>query len=443
MSFGQARSAEARRALLVRAVVVAFALLLALSGAHARADCIWNSGPFDQITAQVSIANLYGEQQTADDFYVRPQEVCRIDHISATLLGDSILPKARLRIYDDCNGAPGNQLYTLDTTQLTDTGQVYSGFKVYTVRFDPVTLWLQGGPIGRTYWVSIVGVAATTNDQWFWASAGHPAIKGLPGEFRAVNAGFPSWTSVAGMGCGCTDFTLVVDGECCQVLWDGGSPDPTPAGVSSIITGTGGGGGGFDTRAADDFTTFTCLDVSVCFLHAVMYSNCSPMRGQFEIYSNDCALPTGTPLFTAPFSKTRDLGYSVTIGGTSLRAYEVEVYDPAWLLPAGKTYWLSAVGQGGGSLQQRAYFAFSTSPCSSCSTKLNPGAALGPAVSGGTWMSTQQSPGVARDFSFVIGVRAAAGANSQPTCVADFNKDGVLNSLDLFDYLTAWFSGCP
>jgi hypothetical protein len=441
--FRQACSAAARYALVLRAVRGVLALVLFVATGAARADCLWNSGAFDHRTAQTSVVGQYGEQETADDIYIQPQQVCRVDRITVTLIGDSIIPKARLRIYDDCNGAPGNQLYTLDSTQFTDTGQVYSGFRVFTVEFDPVNLWLQGGPLGKSFWVSVMGVAATPNDLWYWGSAGGGSVViGLPGKYRFVSAGMPNWTSVADLGCGCTDFMLKIDGECCGILWDGGGPDPAVVGASSIITGAS--GGSFDTRAADDFNTPTCRDVTVCYLQAVMYSNCSPMRGRFEIYANDCQLPTGTPLFTAAFSYVRDLGYAVTIGGTSLRAYQVELYDPGWVLPAGKIFWLSAVGQGGGSLQQKAYFAISSPVCSVCSTKLNSAAAQGPAISGGVWAPLSQTLGQPRDLSFVIGVRDYLGQGAGlPTCPGDFNHDGVINSQDIFDFLTAWFSGCP
>ena len=38
--------------------------------------------------------------------------------------------------------------------------------------------------------------------------------------------------------------------------------------------------------------------------------------------------------------------------------------------------------------------------------------------------------------------------NSLPTtlvapCLVDVNHDNVLNVQDIFDFLTAWFSGCP
>jgi hypothetical protein len=36
-----------------------------------------------------------------------------------------------------------------------------------------------------------------------------------------------------------------------------------------------------------------------------------------------------------------------------------------------------------------------------------------------------------------------ARLRTPPPCAADFNHDGVVNSQDFFDFLTAFFAGCP
>jgi hypothetical protein len=36
-----------------------------------------------------------------------------------------------------------------------------------------------------------------------------------------------------------------------------------------------------------------------------------------------------------------------------------------------------------------------------------------------------------------------AGLSVTPSCTADFNYDGLVNSNDFFDFLTAFFAGCP
>ena len=52
---------------------------------------------------------------------------------------------------------------------------------------------------------------------------------------------------------------------------------------------------------------------------------------------------------------------------------------------------------------------------------------------------------VGNDFSFLIAadpVTVGAGP-ALPGCAADFNGDGGVNVQDIFDYLHAWFTGCP
>jgi hypothetical protein len=49
------------------------------------------------------------------------------------------------------------------------------------------------------------------------------------------------------------------------------------------------------------------------------------------------------------------------------------------------------------------------------------------------------------DFSFLIagdGLSTPGPINATPACPVDYNRDGALNTTDIFDYLNAWFSGC-
>jgi hypothetical protein len=195
---------------------------------------LWDSGAFDRRTAQTSEVGAYvGDIQIADDVYVRPWEVWRVDRIMGVLVGDSIVPKARVRVYEDCNGEPSTLVYSQDTTMLTDTGQVYEGRKVWLVQAAATNLWRSGGASGKTYWVSIVGIQAQTSDEWYWGSAA--TVMGKPGEFKGIGAGYPNWVGVDQLGCGCTDFALRIEGECCKVLWDNGAPLTPEAGTLSMV----------------------------------------------------------------------------------------------------------------------------------------------------------------------------------------------------------------
>ncbi len=404
--------------------------------------CVWDSGAFDQRTAQTSIVSVYaGDMSTADDVYVRPSEIAHVSRVTAILIGNSILPKARLRVYEDCNGLPSTLLYSQDTTLLTDTGQLFAGLRVFLADFSTTDLWLPGGESGRTYWVSIAGVAATPGDEWYWASAGAAQIAGRPGVFRAPTSGYPNWTGVDELGCGCTDFALRLEGDCCDVLWNNGAPAVPEAGTLSLL-----GPGSVEARAADDFVVPPCQDATVCYLEAILYSNCLPLVGQFEIYADSCSLPTGPPIAVVPFSRAVDLGYSVMIDGVSLRAHRVQTLDPAVTLTGGRTYWLAAVGRAAGGLQQRTLFAWA-SDCSRCAVRLSGAVSSGPAVVGtspASWTSITTG-GQPRALSFVVGVKKTVRNTAQipPACRPDINHDGLVNVQDIFDFLNAWFVGCP
>ncbi|HMN42103.1 MAG TPA: hypothetical protein PKE29_14760 [Phycisphaerales bacterium] len=405
--------------------------------------CVWDSGASDRLTAQTSIVSVYaGDMPTADDVYIQPHQIAHVSHITAILIGESIIPKARLRIYEDCNGLPSTLLFTHDTTNLTDTGQTYEGLRVYLADFTTPDLWLPGGSSGRTYWVSVSGVAATPTDRWYWASAGAGQIAGRPGLFKAPSAGVPNWTGVNELACGCTDFALRLEGDCCEVLWDAGAPMAPASGTLSML-----GPGSVAARAADDFVVPPCDDATVCYLAATMYSNCLPLVGQFEIYPDSCSTPGTTPIGVVPFTRAVDLGYSVTIGGALLRAYRVEALGTNLVLPGGRTYWLAAVARAAGGLQQKSLFAWA-SDCSRCASRLSPAMSSGPAVAGPLalpWRVIDQSSGQARALQSTVGIKKRSGAPIivPPPCPADINLDGRADIEDIFAYLNAWFAGCP
>jgi hypothetical protein len=41
------------------------------------------------------------------------------------------------------------------------------------------------------------------------------------------------------------------------------------------------------------------------------------------------------------------------------------------------------------------------------------------------------------------GAFTACSAATCKACPADFNNSGAVNIQDIFDFLTAWFAGCP
>jgi hypothetical protein len=173
--------------------------------------CIWDNGEADLVSGQLSQVNPdQGQPETADDFYLCPGYVYTIDSITATLATDSPFPnKARLEIYEDCNGMPGALITRIDTLDLTDKQLMIDDLRVYTARFYLGGLCIDGSDGrggGRTIWISVRGVGLGIGpEQWFWTTAGESVVRGRPGVFRSSAAGYPDWTLIEGFGCGCSE----------------------------------------------------------------------------------------------------------------------------------------------------------------------------------------------------------------------------------------------
>ena len=52
-------------------------------------------------------------------------------------------------------------------------------------------------------------------------------------------------------------------------------------------------------------------------------------------------------------------------------------------------------------------------------------------------------PSTGSPHAGTIHITIRTNATSPGTCAADFNKDGTLAVQDIFDFLGAWFAGCP
>lgn len=436
------------------------------------AYCVWDNGEFDGIDGQVSRTDSYaGAPMTADDFYLEPDSVFRIDTITASLSTNSILPKARLSLYDDCDGSPGTLLASYESLRLDDTGARSGDLRVYRAEFPLGGVFVATGRTGRTFWISVQGVGlGLPEEEWYWATAGQRVVRGSSGRFRSSALGYPQWTPVDDFGCGCSDFAFAVIGERCKTLHDGGSLDLTadPAGSLSQYAGVAD-----SARSADDFVTPPRVPVeeiiavreTICYLRAFIYSNCTPVRGQFELYENGCKLPVEPasptsppiPIFTAAFSRVTDLGYTAVIDGHFVQAYCVESVNLDWSLPAGRDYWLAAVGETTFGLNKRSYFAYGRK-CDApvglagqnCLVTHNPAAAVGQGLSLDAWTSLRPN-GQARDLAFLVATRrpypaaslGTGGAGGNPSCPADLDRSGSVTLQDLLEFLSNWFQGCP
>lgn len=419
--------------------------------------CLWDNGMFDNGNAQASqVSAPQGQPQTADDFYIEPNNIWRIDGIKATLISNTIFPKARLELYDDCNGEPGTLIKYWDTLDVRPTGETFEGLSVYSASFGLDSIRLFGGDQGATYWIVVqgLGLGGTLADEvWYWATAGEHVIKGSSGRFRSVTLGFPRWTPLDSFSCGCTDFAFGIMGEKCKTLYKNDGPDfeLEPYGVLSQIHGST-----TSARAADDFVVPPCgiEPPTVCFLQAYVYSNCDPLRGRFEIYDSTCAgqsapVPNANPSFTAPFSTVIDMGLSVVINGEPMSTYCVQAWNLDWQLSPGRNYFVSAVGDNGTAFRNRTYFAYSADCQTACRTRFSPAMGIGMGLGLSQWTRLTTGPGGAgRDLAFQVGVNLPApppssSTGSVPTCPGDFDGSGSVTIGDLLDFITEWINGCP
>jgi len=461
-------------------VAGAEALDRALLGAPFECDCLWDNGSFDGNNGQVSHLGGFAVHgfKAADDFYLCEGFVYDLESINATLLTTTLagLLKAKAEIYADCDGRPGQLLYTLDGVP-TETGGVFGPapdgrdlrivnwtFSVNSGQALPQNrnIVLKGG----SYWVSVYGL--TDNqcqtmqmcDISYWGTAGDGIIKGavahktfgsptsMWGQYNFNNP----WTRVDDCCVGCTDLAFSVCAEPCKILVDNGelrrtpgviSGSPSEFAVSSWST--------LQTRAADDFVVPPCDDYRICYVEGCVLTNCPTFTGVYEIYANDCKVPAyeinGTSLF-GPFSATKviDLQYSVTVGTQTYKAFRLEFHNQNVVLTGGRQYWISVGVQHTFSALERAFFCCNADCERSCLVRWNRGMFLSATTRDAYNPDEFGWADAGCDFSFLIAaepVTTAPGSGAGATCVADFNQDSNLDVIDIFNFLEAWFAGCP
>lgn len=459
-------------------------------------SCTWDNGAFDGRDGQVS--HLGGAvptgQKAADDFYLCEGFVYELNRIDATLLTTTFagLVKPIIELYDDCNGCPNHLLYTFDNVTVTETnttfGLAFDGrpLRIVNISATPANqvnnnigsggsnryVALKGG----IYWLSIYGrtdgLCQSMNmcDVTYWGTTG-PGIKGLPakkitglqttyGQF-SFGSGCDNangWHSVTEDCCiGCTDLNFAVCTTPCKILVDNGDGRRQtgalePVGSTSQFAA---GLSAFDSRTADDFVVPPCSAWRICYVEGCILTNCPTFDGVFEIYSNNCNKPSytlhGTPL-QGPFTATKiiPLGYTAIMDNRMVSAFKLEFHNLNIVLAGGSQYWISVGVRYTFSLNERAYFCYNADCRRTCLIRWNDGRVLtnttidfDSAAHGGN------TPGWAKtgnDNSFLIAaekVTTPGGGNGSPSCPGDFNFDGSVNVQDIFDFLHAWFTGCP
>lgn len=448
----------------------------------------WDNGAFDPATGDGQLSHLGGAStfgaKAADDFYLCEGFVYQLESITVTLLTSSIevLAKAKLELYADCDGCPGELLYTFEKSEYSPSlgtwGTDPSGnpIRIHNVTFRPQAsepqkaarnIVLHGG----SYWISAYGLTdnqcASMNmcDVTFWGTAPRGTIKGsvakkangepCSGQTSWGQYCFGNWRSVEECCIGCADLAFVVCARECKILVDNGyaSRSADPAGSPSLYAPFN----TIDSRSADDFVVPPCAPVTLCYIEGCIYTNCAEqfLKGYFEIYGNDCKVPayalagttngnsaSGPVVASAEATKVVYLGYSVTIDNRSLRAYRLEFHNVNQTLQGGRQYWISLMTKYTGSSNERTYFCYNDK-CDGCLISWNAGQYLARPVGmvmPPDWVS------VHKDFSFLVAIdrdTAPAGGSATPACTADFNRDGGVTVDDLFGFMNSWFTGCP
>jgi hypothetical protein len=458
------------------------AALVTATSASAQIPCCdpWDNGRYDGSGAQTSQVGydldwrLFG-RVSFDDFWLCEGQVYKVNRLRGMMCTDSLLPKALVVILKDCNGLPdisesgivaiANSI-PIDTTdapvgseckvgtvEIAETGgQTDNGFRIIDVTASFSHLWLKGG----TYWVAFVGYSGNANplEQFFWGHAGLGTIKGKPGQF--YNSDDQTFSDVSSLCCGCTDFSFCVEADHCKILVDNGGPSLTDYAPSIFHPGST-----FrEARAADDAVIANCNDRVVCFVEGYLATNCDPPRARLDIWDNACKLPaTFAPPATFAHKCIFDTGQTIRIDNTDLTIYKVQFWDlragdgSPFTLQQNKNYWFSIYAVGSNSQSQRGYFLGADRcdlKCEGRTSHFNQAAVSGRGVglTDNRWISVQQYTGRAFDLSLLVALEDIVqdpdvGTGSSPTCAADIDGNGTATVQDLFDFLAAWFAGCP
>jgi hypothetical protein len=469
----------------------ALALLISASLAHAGAIpvprcCTWENGaaasPVTPTTPAI-LSHQGGGAGTgvaaADDFVLCESQIHAITSISAEMITSTVagLVKARLTVYQDCDGRPGQPLFTWINAQVVEQGASgLDGFRRVRYIFTPdaqATPTQPAKPMilrGGVYWVSVVGL--TDNlcdtmqmcDQTFWLPASTTDVKGRPAH-KAIGifsdstwgGGVPvnPWISSDECCNGCIDLAFNVCAESCKIVhdfardYDATRSSPSLAGGPLII----------DARTADDFVVPPCDDRALCYVGAYIATNCNPPRFRMDVYDTDCRFPaTFSPPLTADATKFTDTRRDITIAGRVLRVYYVEFLEPRAsgapiVLQGGRNFWISVYAVGSGSASERAYVLGAQRcdkpSCTAGSARfLQPAAVSGRAVgiTDNSWRTAAPFAGQPWDTALTVALSPRGvgdPGNATAACPADFDLSGAATVDDIFTFLSAWFTGCP
>ena len=433
---------------------------------------LWTTGDWDQVNGEWSFDRTSTDGpviKSADDFYLCESSMHRITTFTGQMLVKQSNPllslRAKLRIYKDCDGSPGELIEEFDSECAAFIQAVPDGFALYQFQFFLDCFWLKGG----SYWASLVAIAPVFDDEFeaFWATVGEPGNPPIPtvmGMRPVFMEGEGEWQNFDGCCHPCADLEFCIIGESCPIIWNNGTPDfggaddPTPEPPHTVF-GTRSEKSTLtprNSRAADQFQIKTCDTETVCYLEAYIYTNCISFEAHLEIYENDCrepdfALPGGTPYYQRVADQVIDLGFTgLRVGTTNVRAYKVIFCDwpnPLVLEPGGN-FWASISVRDTFSSAERAYFAHVGRPCEPCTegniVKIDSGKEIAPGRQIPDWQS------VGADFAFLVATQkhpetepGGLPVGGDGTCAVDLNDNSTADVQDIFLFLSAWFTGCP
>lgn len=473
----------------MRSLVAALALLASIpaasfAGASASPDCscTWFNGV--AATPSPTSSGLLSHEgggaglgvKAADDFYLDPSQIHRLDSISVTMATTSLagLTKARLEIYDDCDGRPGRLLYTFTRSTIQELGPAgLDNLRIVRHTFvagSQGTLAEPAKPIalrGGTYWLSAVGLtdnlcpSMNMCDLTYWLPTDGP-IKGstaqkvvavpgdTPGTFVYPTSG---WTPSDICCAGCVDLSFTVCATSCKIVLDQGGPD-----LTRFSPSLSGNRSWLEARTADDFVV-PCEDQELCYVRGYIATNCVPPRARLDVYDATCTLPsTFSPPTTFEASRLTDTGQTITVEGRVLKVYAVDFWNfqsfgfPLTLNGA-RNYWLGIYAVGSGALSERGYALGARrceiSQCTPSFRQFNPAAISGALVgiTDQSWTPYRFSDGSNFDLGLTVALRPVGSGPINPIaafgCPSDADGDGRSTVADIFTFLSIWFAGCP
>ena len=432
----------------------------------AACECYWLNGDPDNANAVVSETSvLVPDSMSADDLYIPAGKVLLAQEFCGVMVTNDLrrvdgwtidVPDARLTIYEDCNGKPGETIATFFQPVSDVIGDAPFGFqgqwKYVRFCFDLSGLRLEACEAEQRIWVSLVGVGDDDpGERYFWATsatAGDSPIQGTQAQLLSqwIEGFTTEWRDIEDTNADCHDLSFRFCGELIQVI-AGNGEFAQGCGVKMLNTGT------FGTKLADNFSIAPCSLAELRQITLWIATNLSPTRARLDLYENTCQTP-GT-LIPQTGSLTAsivldDMNMPLMFQGTthSLNVYRLTWrFDPGALgLEGGQNYWAAVSVSGSSGPADEAFVLCASSGL--CDITLTEARFLAPPYAISTWTPLSSILSDPRDLALeVLGIvsRDPALVAAPPLIYAaperpitnqpDLNADGRVDSSDVAEVL--------